>query len=149
MVSQPWTISKAKIRMFYWQFLSQWSWFHTLMWLKYLAKLPCHLKLSLCLPLFRFARWSEFESKHSSAQKTGFSVLHKELEPFLFRRVKKDVEKSLPSKVSDSYRLYCIVDVETLLCTNHCYLHGILYNDLKLTKYALKPRKTSLYCIFL
>ena len=30
---------------------------------------------------------------------TGFSTLHKELEPFLLRRVKKDVEKSLPAKV--------------------------------------------------
>jgi len=29
----------------------------------------------------------------------GFSTLHKELEPFLLRRVKKDVEKSLPAKV--------------------------------------------------
>ena len=29
----------------------------------------------------------------------GFSSLHKELEPFLLRRVKKDVEKSLPAKV--------------------------------------------------
>ena len=33
------------------------------------------------------------------ADKTGFSSLHKQLEAFLLRRVKKDVEKSLPSKV--------------------------------------------------
>ena len=37
------------------------------------------------------------EEKHS-----GFSTLHKELEPFLLRRVKKDVEKSLPAKVIDA-----------------------------------------------
>jgi hypothetical protein len=33
------------------------------------------------------------------ADKTGFQHLHSELEPFLLRRVKKDVEKSLPAKV--------------------------------------------------
>ena len=49
--------------------------------------------------LFRFDKWSEFESKHSMADKTGFSSLHKQLEAFLLRRVKKDVEKSLPAKV--------------------------------------------------
>ena len=35
----------------------------------------------------------------------GFSTLHKELEPFLLRRVKKDVEKSLPAKVLRNYLL--------------------------------------------
>ena len=33
----------------------------------------------------------------------GFSTLHKELEPFLIRRVKKDVEKSLPAKVQSVF----------------------------------------------
>lgn len=59
--------------------------------------------ISVDLYLFvdhRFDSWSEFEEKHSTADKTGFSALHKELEPFLLRRVKKDVEKSLPAKVS-------------------------------------------------
>lgn len=49
--------------------------------------------------LHRFYKWVDFEEKHSSAQKTGFVNLHKELESFLLRRVKKDVEKSLPAKV--------------------------------------------------
>lgn len=49
---------------------------------------------------FRFPRWSEFEAKHSTADKTGFAALHRELEPYLLRRMKKDVEKSLPAKVS-------------------------------------------------
>ena len=35
------------------------------------------------------------------ADKTGFSSLHKQLEPYLIRRVKKDVEKSLPAKVGN------------------------------------------------
>ena len=48
---------------------------------------------------FRFDNWEDFEARHSTADKTGFAQLHKELEPFLLRRVKKDVEKSLPAKV--------------------------------------------------
>jgi hypothetical protein len=47
----------------------------------------------------RFPKWSDFEDKHSRADKTGFALLHKQLEAFLIRRVKKDVEKSLPAKV--------------------------------------------------
>ena len=49
----------------------------------------------------RFSSWEEFEEKHATAEEkeSGFSNLHKEIEPYLFRRVKKDVEKSLPAKV--------------------------------------------------
>ncbi|XP_064620008.1 chromodomain-helicase-DNA-binding protein 1-like isoform X2 [Lineus longissimus] len=53
----------------------------------------------------RFPEWEEFEEKHSSSDKTGFASLHKELEPFLIRRVKKDVEKSLPAKVEQILRV--------------------------------------------
>ena len=35
----------------------------------------------------------------------GYASLHKILEPFLLRRVKKDVEKSLPSKVEQILRV--------------------------------------------
>ena len=51
--------------------------------------------------LFRFSSWEEFEEKDATKDEKegGFSSLHKEIEPFLFRRVKKDVEKSLPAKV--------------------------------------------------
>ena len=35
--------------------------------------------------------------------KDGYQKLHRELEPFLLRRIKKDVEKSLPSKVIKSF----------------------------------------------
>ena len=40
-----------------------------------------------------------------SADKTGFQNLHQELQPFLLRRVKKDVEKSLPAKVEQILRV--------------------------------------------
>ncbi|XP_013389384.1 chromodomain-helicase-DNA-binding protein 1 isoform X4 [Lingula anatina] len=53
----------------------------------------------------KFDSWEDFEERHSSADKTGFSALHKELEPFLLRRVKKDVEKSLPAKVEQILRV--------------------------------------------
>ncbi|KAL3867259.1 hypothetical protein ACJMK2_044474 [Sinanodonta woodiana] len=53
----------------------------------------------------KFDSWADFEVKHSSADKTGFSGLHKELEPYLLRRVKKDVEKSLPAKVEQILRV--------------------------------------------
>ncbi len=55
--------------------------------------------LTCVLRLNRFDNWEDFEATHSAADKTGFAQLHKELEPFLLRRVKKDVEKSLPAKV--------------------------------------------------
>ena len=49
----------------------------------------------------RFDAWDLFENAHATQEEKdkGFSTLHKELEPFLLRRVKKDVEKSLPAKV--------------------------------------------------
>jgi len=55
--------------------------------------------------LGRFADWDAFEQKHKAADKTGFRHLHQELEPFLLRRVKKDVERSLPAKVEQILRV--------------------------------------------
>jgi len=65
--------------------------------------------------LCSFEEWEEFEEKHSSADKTGFCHLHKELEPYLLRRVKKDVEKSLPAKVEQ------ILHVEMSRSQRQCY----------------------------
>lgn len=53
----------------------------------------------------RFSRWEDFETEHADSDKKGYSKLHKELEPFLLRRVKKDVEKSLPAKVEQILRV--------------------------------------------
>ena len=55
--------------------------------------------LYLSLVRCRFDLWADFEERHSTEDNTGFRRLHKEIEPFLLRRVKKDVEKSLPAKV--------------------------------------------------
>ncbi|XP_043280167.1 chromodomain-helicase-DNA-binding protein 1 isoform X2 [Venturia canescens] len=53
----------------------------------------------------KFNNWEEFEKEHDNAAQKGYSKLHKQLEPFILRRVKKDVEKSLPAKVEQILRV--------------------------------------------
>ena len=53
----------------------------------------------------KFCEWEEFEKEHADCDTKGYSKLHKQLEPFLLRRVKKDVEKSLPAKVEQILRV--------------------------------------------
>ncbi|XP_059478871.1 chromodomain-helicase-DNA-binding protein 1 isoform X2 [Neocloeon triangulifer] len=53
----------------------------------------------------KFDNWEEFEKEHDNAANKGYSKLHKQLEPFILRRVKKDVEKSLPAKVEQILRV--------------------------------------------
>lgn len=55
--------------------------------------------------LYRFDSWPEFEDKHKNEEGKGFLSLHKQLEPYLIRRVKKDVEKSLPAKTERILRV--------------------------------------------
>ena len=54
---------------------------------------------------WRFSSWEDFEEEHGKGREYGYASLHKELEPFLLRRVKKDVEKSLPAKVEQILRM--------------------------------------------
>ncbi|CAH0562488.1 unnamed protein product [Brassicogethes aeneus] len=53
----------------------------------------------------KFTTWEEFEKEHECASSKGYGRLHKVLEPFILRRVKKDVEKSLPAKVEQILRV--------------------------------------------
>uniref|UniRef100_A0A8C1V011 Chromodomain helicase DNA binding protein 1 n=1 Tax=Cyprinus carpio TaxID=7962 RepID=A0A8C1V011_CYPCA len=53
----------------------------------------------------KFHSWELFEEEHGKGRDSGYTSLHKELEPFLLRRVKKDVEKSLPAKVEQILRV--------------------------------------------
>lgn len=53
----------------------------------------------------RFDSWDDFEAEHKESADKGYTKLHKQLEPFLLRRVKKDVEKSLPAKVERILRV--------------------------------------------
>lgn len=53
----------------------------------------------------RFSSWDDFEEEHKDTADRGYPKLHKQLEPFLLRRVKKDVEKSLPAKVERILRV--------------------------------------------
>ena len=62
--------------------------------------------LHFIMPL-KFDNWTEFNEEHGSsrAEKRGYARLHKVLEPFIIRRVKKDVEKDLPAKVEQILRV--------------------------------------------
>ncbi|RXM93391.1 Chromodomain-helicase-DNA-binding protein 2 [Acipenser ruthenus] len=53
----------------------------------------------------KFEFWEDFEEEHGKGRDNGYQSLHKVLEPFLLRRVKKDVEKSLPAKVEQILRV--------------------------------------------
>ncbi|XP_042712565.1 chromodomain-helicase-DNA-binding protein 2 isoform X17 [Chrysemys picta bellii] len=53
----------------------------------------------------KFEFWEDFEDDHGKGRENGYQSLHKVLEPFLLRRVKKDVEKSLPAKVEQILRV--------------------------------------------
>ncbi|KAB0801325.1 hypothetical protein PPYR_05679 [Photinus pyralis] len=53
----------------------------------------------------KFQTWEEFEKEHDNAAQKGYGKLHRQLEPFILRRVKKDVEKSLPAKVEQILRV--------------------------------------------
>lgn len=73
----------------------------------------CFIRSFTALSLFcaytllcwRFSSWEDFEEEHGKGREYGYASLHKELEPFLLRRVKKDVEKSLPAKVEQILRM--------------------------------------------
>ena len=60
--------------------------------------------------LCSFPNCTEFESEYGAGDEAGLSKLHQQLEPYLLRRVKKDVEKSLPAKVL-SYPQACVTSV--------------------------------------
>nr|AML25534.1 ATP-dependent chromatin remodeler chd1 [Euschistus heros] len=53
----------------------------------------------------RFNNWEEFEKEHDNSANKGYTKLHRQLEPYILRRVKKDVEKSLPAKVEQILRV--------------------------------------------
>jgi len=53
----------------------------------------------------KFDNWEAFEEQHDQAANKGYTRLHRQLEPYILRRVKKDVEKSLPAKVEQILRV--------------------------------------------
>ncbi|XP_055613161.1 chromodomain-helicase-DNA-binding protein 1-like [Uranotaenia lowii] len=53
-----------------------------------------------------FDSWDLFERNYgNTTNDKSYTKLHKELEPYILRRVKKDVEKSLPAKVEQILRV--------------------------------------------
>lgn len=61
--------------------------------------------MNFIFAFIRFQSWEEFEKDHENASQKGYGKLHRQLEPFILRRVKKDVEKSLPAKVEQILRV--------------------------------------------
>ena len=64
--------------------------------------------MRLLLPLSDYPTYEEFEADHGEMSEMSGETLtkiHKELEPYLLRRVKKDVEKSLPGKTEQILRV--------------------------------------------
>ena len=55
----------------------------------------------LQLPSIDIDSWEEFESNYGTQEDraSGYVKLHSLLKPYIIRRMKKDVEKSLPPKV--------------------------------------------------
>lgn len=53
----------------------------------------------------KFDDWDYFQKEHDHSATKGYTRLHKQLEPYILRRVKKDVEKSLPAKVEQILRV--------------------------------------------
>lgn len=52
----------------------------------------------------KFGSWEEFQREHEGNGE-DYAKLHRLLEPYILRRVKKDVEKSLPAKVEQILRV--------------------------------------------
>ncbi|XP_038114415.1 chromodomain-helicase-DNA-binding protein 1 isoform X1 [Culex quinquefasciatus] len=54
----------------------------------------------------RFESWDAFDRLYgNTTNDKSYCKLHKELEPYILRRIKKDVEKSLPAKVEQILRV--------------------------------------------
>lgn len=83
-----------------------------------------------------FDNWPEFEEKHSKEEGRGFQSLHKVLEPYLIRRVKKDVEKSLPAKTERILR----VELSSLQKT---YYRAILQKEFRILMKGMRGNVSS------
>jgi chromodomain-helicase-DNA-binding protein 1 len=58
------------------------------------------------MSIFSYDSWESFDKRHRHDEGgENFTSLHKELAPYLLRRTKKDVEKSLPAKVEQILRV--------------------------------------------
>lgn len=84
----------------------------------------------------RFEFWEDFEEDHGKGRENGYQSLHKVLEPFLLRRVKKDVEKSLPAKVEQILR----VEMSALQKQYYKYVTGPLQSGWDWDRYREAER---------
>ncbi len=87
--------------------------------------------LTVSMLLSRFRSWEGFEQEHSAylqGDSRTLTALHHELQPFLLRRVKKDVERSLPAKVER------IIQVEMAVLQKEYYRYILTRNFAALNK---------------
>ena len=80
--------------------------------------------------LFRFPNCAEFESDYGGGDAASLDKLHQRLEPYLLRRVKKDVEKSLPAKVYSLYGPVCVMCMRVCVCVLMCKQMVCVFNML-------------------
>uniref|UniRef100_A0A8C3HZS1 Chromodomain helicase DNA binding protein 1 n=1 Tax=Chrysemys picta bellii TaxID=8478 RepID=A0A8C3HZS1_CHRPI len=86
----------------------------------------------------KFSSWEDFEEEHGKGREFGYASLHRELEPFLLRRVKKDVEKSLPAKVEQILRMEMSAlqkqyyNLCMILTAKHIFQHHLIRSSGKL-----------------
>lgn len=70
--------------------------------------MPLHSVKDMSVLSSRFPSWEDFEYEnhaYGEGDASSLSSIHQELQPFLLRRMKKDVEKSLPAKVEQILRV--------------------------------------------
>ena len=90
--------------------------------------------------------WETFEEEHGQGTANGYQTLHKVLEPFLLRRVKKDVEKSLPAKVEQILRVDMSAQQKQFY---KCVLRFFAFIEIGVWIFVLRPYFASIYIPFL
>lgn len=88
----------------------------------------------------KFNTWDDFEHDHDNAAEKGYTKLHKQLEPYILRRVKKDVEKSLPAKVEQILRV-------EMTNVQRQYYKWILTKNFNALRKGAKGSQVSLYFV--
>jgi len=111
-----------------------------------LKELWCLLNY-LQLPNIDIESWDEFEENYGTQEDraTGYVKLHSLLKPFIIRRMKKDVEKSLPPKVEQILRVDMTVrqkKIYRLVLTRNYEALSKGKNQVSLVNIMMQLRKT-------
>jgi len=112
-----------------------------------LKELWCLLNY-LQLPDIDIDSWDDFEENYGTEEDkaTGYVKLHTLLKPYIIRRMKKDVEKSMPPKVEQILRVEMTVrqkKIYKLVLTRNYDALSKGKNQVTLTNIMMQLRKTS------